>query len=192
MDGVTYGAAALSSWSESTPVAQRRFHTMGVEPSRRAEGHLHTDQPARLLAGLRTDAERSGTRGTLDTPWGRCTLETGPDSLTIRVEAADEDGLRHVRKLVSDRLREIGGGEAAHVAWRPAGPAAPRPSRRGGKLVLALVVAVVVAAHLGLGGLLLASGPWRHWALGALLAVVLAKAAFLMLRRRRARRVAQS
>ncbi|MEU6346993.1 DUF2218 domain-containing protein [Streptomyces sp. NPDC046977] len=165
---------------------------MGVEPSRRAEGHLHTDRPARFLAGLRTDAERSGTQGTLDTPWGRCALETGPDSLTIRVEAADGESLRHVQKLVADRLRDIGADEAAQVTWRPAAPAAPRSSRRGRKLGLALVVTAVVAAHLGLGGLLLTSGPWKHWALGALLAVVLAKAAFLLLRRGRARRVARS
>jgi Iap family predicted aminopeptidase len=49
-----------------------------------------------------------------------------------------------------------------------------------------------VAVHLGLGGLLLVSGPWRHWVIGTVLAVILAKAIFvlgrLVIRRDKARK----
>lgn len=55
----------------------------------------------------------------------------------------------------------------------------PRPRRRATRGLIA-VIALVVAVHLGLGGLLLASGPWRHWAIGTLLALLLAKALFIL------------
>lgn len=62
----------------------------------------------------------------------------------------------------------------------------PRHSPRT-TLGLVAVVSVVVAVHLGLGGLLLASsGPWKHWIVGIVLAALLAKAV-LVLRRRRPR-----
>ncbi|MGW2049884.1 hypothetical protein ACWCPF_32575 [Streptomyces sp. NPDC001858] len=65
-------------------------------------------------------------------------------------------------------------------------------SRRGAKLGFIALIALVVAVHLGLGGLLLVSGPWRHWAVGAVLAAILAKAAFvlgrLVIRRNKARK----
>ncbi|MEU1619109.1 DUF2218 domain-containing protein [Streptomyces sp. NPDC005722] len=173
---------------------------MGVEQSQRAEGRIPTEHPARYLAQLRTrtgvtgtaaqqeeHAAWSDTHGTIEAEGGRCTLQAGPGSLTLRVEAADRGSLRRIQHLVTGRLREIGGPEAPEVTWQPAAAATPRPRRRGTKLGIAAVAVLVVAAHLGLGGLLLTSGPWKHWALGALLAVLLAKAVHL-LRRRAGRR----
>ncbi|MFF7210510.1 DUF2218 domain-containing protein [Streptomyces sp. NPDC008238] len=172
---------------------------MGVEQSQRAEGRIPTDHPARYLAQLCTRAGVTGTaaqhedhaawsdrHGTIEAEGGRCTLQAGPGSLTLHVEAADRESLRRIQHLVAGRLREIGGPEAPEVTWQPSAAATPRP-RRGTKLGIAAVVVLVVAAHLGLGGLLLTSGPWKHWALGALLAVLLAKAIHL-LRRRAGRR----
>lgn len=177
------------------------FLIMDVEQSQRAEGHVRSDEPARYLAQLRTwtgaadsrpRRERhvgwSETRGTIEAEGGRCTLQAGPGTLTLHVEAADQDGLRRIQQLVSERLREIDGPGALSVTWQPApspsvSPAATRRPRLGAKLGTAAVVVLVVVAHLGLGGLLLTSGPWKHWALGALLAVVLAKAVHLLRRR---------
>ena len=80
--------------------------------------------------------------------------------------------------------------DPATAAPAPAEKAVPR-RRRGAKLGLIAVIALVVAVHLGLGGLLLVSGPWRHWVIGTILAVILAKAIFvlgrLVMRRNKAR-----
>lgn len=189
-----------------------------------AEARVRTDDPSRYLAGLckqpgPTDghmallirlhgggrrprirhAEWSGTHGTVDFGSGRCTLNAGPDSLTLRVEATDEDSLHDIQDLIAGRLRRIGGHDVPPVTWKPAGTAdqepgdpahgAPVPAegsaprRRRATLGAVAVIALVVAVHLGLGGLLLVSGPWRHWVLGALVAVVLAKAAHVLGRR---------
>ncbi|MEI5522150.1 hypothetical protein WB401_03185 [Streptomyces brasiliscabiei] len=64
----------------------------------------------------------------------------------------------------------------------------PRPRRRR-TVGLVGVALLVVAGHLGAGGLLLASpGPWRHWAAGILLVVVATHAAGVVHRRTAHRR----
>lgn len=64
----------------------------------------------------------------------------------------------------------------------------PRPrSRHRPRTTIGLValVSVVVAVHLGLGGLLLASsGPWKHWVIGVVVAALLAKVVLVLKRRR--------
>ncbi|MDX3215241.1 DUF2218 domain-containing protein [Streptomyces sp. ME02-6991-2B] len=159
---------------------------MGVEHPQRAEGHVRTDQPARCPAQLQACAATMSRRP--DTHAALAVGQAGPGMLTLRVEAVDQDALRRVQHLVGDRLQEIGGPDAPQVTWHGAEDSAPRPRHRT-KLGITAVVVLVVAAHLGLGGLLLTSGPWRHWAVGAVVAVVVAKSVFLLLRRRRARRL---
>ncbi|MDX3236121.1 hypothetical protein PV392_10575 [Streptomyces sp. ME03-5709C] len=158
---------------------------MGVEHPQRAEGHVRTDQPARCLTQLQACAATMSGRP--DTYAALAVEQTGPGVLTLRVEAIDHDALRRVQRLVADRLQETGGPGAPQVTWQGA-EATPRPRHRA-KLGITAVVVLVVAAHLGLGGLLLASTPWKHWALGAVVAVVVTKSVFLLLRRRRARRL---
>lgn len=36
--------------------------------------------------------------GTIDVGLGRCTLQTGPDSRTLRVEATDQDALQRIQR----------------------------------------------------------------------------------------------
>ena len=62
----------------------------------------------------------------------------------------------------------------------PAGKATPR---RRVPLGVVAVVALAVAAHLALGGFLLTAGPWRHWAAGVVLAVIVAHVLGRFLRR---------
>jgi hypothetical protein len=45
------------------------------------------------------------------------------------------------------------------------------------------VDALAVAAHLALGGFLLTAGPWRHWAAGIVLAVIVVHVLGRFLRR---------
>ncbi|MGP4085175.1 DUF2218 domain-containing protein [Streptomyces sp. KR55] len=181
-----------------------------------AEAHVRTDRPSRYLTHLCKDlstmgghvrhrprlhhdgtappqiqhVEWSDTRGTIDVDGGRCTLQVGPDWLTLRVEATDQDSLQRVQHLIAGRLEKTGKRDALQVTWQqaeaadhqpedpatdtpvPAEKAVARPRRRA-TLGLIAVIALVVAAHLGLGGLLLTSGPWKHWAIGTVLAISL-------------------
>ncbi|MFD8079410.1 DUF2218 domain-containing protein [Streptomyces sp. NPDC059718] len=151
------------------------------------------------------NVEWSDTHGTIDVGWGRCTLEAGPDALTLRMEAADADGLERFQALIAGRLERIGRRDALHVTWRwtealdhgdgpatkDAGPAAETATRRryGGTIGLTAVIALVVTVHLGLGGSLLA-GSWTGWGIGAVAAVILVKCAVVLgglaVRRRKA------
>ncbi|MFI5634602.1 hypothetical protein ACIA8E_35680 [Streptomyces sp. NPDC051664] len=44
--------------------------------------------------------------------------------------------------------------------------------------VIAIIV-LVVAVHVGLAGLLPASGPWKHWVIGTVLGVIPLKASYV-------------
>ncbi|MFD9005040.1 DUF2218 domain-containing protein [Streptomyces sp. NPDC059582] len=137
--------------------------------------------------------ERTDSHGTINVDMGRCTLHLGSDSLTLRVEATDQDSLQSIQHLITGSLRKIGRRDALpHVIWQQTGAAAqppddsapmdrvvPRP-RRTATLGVIAVVALVVTVHLGLGGLLLASGPWKHWAIGAVLTVILLRVAYVL------------
>lgn len=166
--------------------------------------HANGEAPPRIQ-----HAEWSDTRGTIDVGWGRCTLQAGPDTLTLRVEAADQDSLQRIQQLITGRLQKIGRRDALQVTWQPAQASDHQPddeattasaqeekplphARRGATFGLIAVITLVVAVHLGLGGSLLASGAWKNWAIGTVLAVVLVKAALVLgglaIRRSRARK----
>ena len=60
--------------------------------------HLHATMARREV---RVTAEWSDTSGTVTfTPWGRCTLTADADTLTLRIDAADEDGLTQIRDII--------------------------------------------------------------------------------------------
>ncbi|WP_326634517.1 MULTISPECIES: hypothetical protein [unclassified Streptomyces] len=61
----------------------------------------------------------------------------------------------------------------------PAEKTVPHPRRRVTLGVIA-IVALVVAVHVGLAGLLLASGPWKHWVIGTVLGIILLKATYVL------------
>ena len=57
--------------------------------------------------------------------WGSCTLQAHPQALLVRVEAADEEGLRRVEGLIAERLQTFGSREGLTVTWREAVASAP-------------------------------------------------------------------
>ncbi|MEE1672173.1 DUF2218 domain-containing protein (plasmid) [Streptomyces sp. WAC07094] len=160
--------------------------------------HPHDDgtAPPQIRIVEWTDA-----RGTIDLVEGRCTLQAGPDSLTLRVEAADRDSLQRIQHLVTGRMQKIGERDAL-VTWRQADAdhqphdpatdsarkAASHPRRRAALGLIAIIV-LVVAVHLGLGGLLVASSWGTHWVIGVVMAIiVLHVLSGLVIRRRKPRR----
>ncbi|MDL4815213.1 cytochrome P450 [Actinomadura opuntiae] len=94
-------------------------------PTSRAS--VRTDRATRYLTQLRkhTDrlrhhtgpAEWSDAEGTIELPWGRCTLRAGRDELTLHAEAENEERLRRVQDAIAARLRTIGRRDALTVSW---------------------------------------------------------------------------
>ncbi|MEU6141126.1 DUF2218 domain-containing protein [Streptomyces sp. NPDC047081] len=142
------------------------------------------------------DADWSDTHGTVRMSLGQWTLQATPDALVLRIEAANQADLQQMRDLITARVEKIGRRDRLTVAWQPtespgtipdtSGRAdASHPKRRGHfggatrRWTLGTVLGVVVlmvAAHLVLGGSLLAATRWWGWGAGAVVvAIILAK-----------------
>ncbi|MFE2581445.1 DUF2218 domain-containing protein [Streptomyces sp. NPDC059378] len=138
--------------------------------------------------------ELTDTHGTVRFADGLWTLDATADALTLRVDADDEEALRRLQEAIAARIEKIGRRDALQVTWQRAVPDTPSQaecdehrdtdgrgvgrSRRAitlGALGLVAGGAVVVAAHLGIGGAVLADAKWTGWAAGAVLALVLVK-----------------
>ena len=129
------------------------------------------------------------TSGTIRFPQGTCTLSATADTLTVRIDADDEDALRRLQDGIGRRLDTIGRRDQLTVHWQQsnsdtdgprdlAGPAmssntatARRGRRFGGVAALVMVAAVAVLVHLGVLGAALAASAWAGW--GANLVLIL-------------------
>ncbi|WP_433228888.1 DUF2218 domain-containing protein [Actinomadura formosensis] len=165
--------------------------------------HAHAATTALARGDLRVQAEHSGTHGvvTFD-PWGRAILDATDDTLTVRVEAADEDALQQIQDIVTKDLERFGRRRRISVTWPP--PAAPGgdlapakpppgsglPPRRGRRSVIVLtpLIAAAVAVHLGLGGAFLAGWHWTGLTIEIVVLMVAAKILLVTLGRRVLRR----
>lgn len=112
-----------------------------------AEARIRTEHPSRYLVQLCRHAsnighklhqlhagaarprpevlhvEWSDTAGTLMLNWGRCTMRAGSDTLTLRVEAADEEHLQRIQDLLTADLERFGRRDHLEVTWqRPEAP----------------------------------------------------------------------
>lgn len=130
---------------------------------------------------------------------GRLTMHATADTLTLRVEAADDAALQRLQDGVAARLQTIGRRDQLTTIWHPlerttvppgdvehdAGlPAEPGSGKRGWPrrltvLGLIAVGALIVAVHLGIGGAAVAALPWTGWVGGSLLVIILAKLVFI-------------
>jgi hypothetical protein len=69
--------------------------------------------------------EWSETAGTLTLNWGTCTMQAGPDTLTVRAEAANERDLQRIQDLITRNLERFGRRDHLRVTWqRPPAPPA--------------------------------------------------------------------
>lgn len=142
------------------------------------------------------DVDYSDTYGVIRFDEGRFTLQATSDTLSLRVDADDEDAQQRLQNGITARLEKIGRRDGLTVTWQrcqtPPGPpgegagpasaaetgSAKRPGR-GRTIGLMAVGAVVVAVHLGLGGAALAASSWTGWAVNAVVAIILLKVVFV-------------
>ena len=111
-----------------------------------AHTHIHTQTPSRYLTQLCKHAssmrhtvlhrergsapdrpqvqhvEWTATDGTLILTAGRCTLHTGPGTLTVRAEAPDEASLRQIQEIVTRDVERFGRRDHLTVNWQPPEP----------------------------------------------------------------------
>lgn len=95
-------------------------HVIG--PGRRedvVEQHARASNRAEAHPELRAHVQWSETHGLVRFDWGRCTMEAGPDALTLRAEATDEEGLQRVQGLVAEHLERFGERDHLKVSWQP-------------------------------------------------------------------------
>jgi cytochrome P450 len=90
--------------------AGRLSHLTRHEP----HGHPPADAP------LESRAEASGSAGSIDFSWGRCTLQATDDSLIIRAEAGRHEQLDRIKEAVAARLQRIGRRDGLAVIWQQA------------------------------------------------------------------------
>ena len=112
-----------------------------------AETHIQTERPSRYLVQLCKhadsinhkilhrhaskaqarlevlDVEWSDADGTLTFSWGRCTMQAGPDTLTVRIDATNEEDLQRIQNLITGNLERFGRRDQLKVNWQP--PEAP-------------------------------------------------------------------
>jgi hypothetical protein len=159
---------------------------MGRMGHRSPSGHTGGKRPREVR-----HVDCSETCGTIDFAGGRWTLQATANTLTMRVDAADEDTLRQLQDGIAGRLQRIGRRDQLAVTWqRPDVAVAPdeqapgaahtgtgkhRRFSRLGTIGLVIGGALVVAAHLGLGGAALATSAWTGWATNIVLALILLK-----------------
>jgi hypothetical protein len=143
------------------------------------------------------DVEWSDTHGTVRLSLGQWTMRATPEVLVLRAEALDEEDLQRMQDLIAARLEKIGRRDHLTVAWqRPEAsrthhgaddrtdvPPSPQEPGRTGRAArpwtlkaVVGVAALMVAAHLVLGGSALAASRWLGWGVGAIgLVLVLVK-----------------
>ena len=151
--------------------------------------------------GVQVAAQWSDTHGTVTfTPWGVCTLTADAGLLTVRIDAASDDGLARIRDIVSRDLERFTRRNPVTVAWQPSadtGTSAPdhdagTPVRRWRPTVqiglLALAVVLVVGVHLGLAGTMVAGWRWTAIGTNVIVGLVALKILLVVLGRRGIRR----
>jgi hypothetical protein len=184
-------------------------------PTRRASRYLvqlcrHLDQLKRLPHPASDPAPAGGsmpqvddvhwsdTHGTVAVGQGTWVLDATPDALTVRVEAADQQSLRQVQAMLTNRIEQIGRRDRLAVTWRDPHTTGAEPdpapttaehataARRRTVLVVALAV-LAVGAHIAVATTALAGVRWTSWAADAIVVIVAVKMATLALAGRRLR-----
>lgn len=177
---------------------------MASPKGHRLRAHPGRDRPP--PGDVQLEADWSDTDGVIRfAPWGRCTLQATANTLTMRVDARDEDALSRIQDIITNDVQRFGSRERLIVTWRrpatstdaPATgtgsvtpPTKPTLRRRGHRLpiVVTVAVALVVAAHLGLGAVMLTNLRWTVGTAVVVLVIIVAKLLVILISRHSLRR----
>ncbi|MFE9695132.1 DUF2218 domain-containing protein [Micromonospora sp. NPDC005806] len=149
---------------------------------------------------VQVTAEWTDTSGTVTfTPWGHATLTADGNSLTVRIDAADEERLTQIRDIITRDLERFSRRDPLAVAWQrvespdaatlrdTVGVTAGQPRRfprpRLQNAFLALAVVLVIALHVGLAGSVVAESRWTGLAANVVVALVALKIALIAVAR---------
>ena len=91
----------------------RHVSQMGQHLRQRPRTHVGGDAPPEVQ-----HVEWSDTYGIVRLSWGQWTMQTTPDTLTLRTEATDEENLRRIQDLVAARLEIFGRRGQLKVNWQ--------------------------------------------------------------------------
>ena len=79
-------------------------------------------------ATLQAHAEWSQTHGIITfTPGGRCTMDADANTLTVSIEATDEQALRRIQDIVTRDLARFSNRDPLTVDWHTAGKSESQP-----------------------------------------------------------------
>lgn len=90
----------------------------------RPRGHGGEGQPPPKVQ----HAECSQTSGMISFGWGQCTMQATPGTLTLRVEAADEESLERVQGIIARDIERFGKRRQLTVTWQRAPAPSTQPS----------------------------------------------------------------
>ena len=94
----------------------RHAASIGRTGGHRPGGHLGRPM-ARGEVQVRADC--SENLGTITfSPWGRCTIVAGADTLTLRVQATDDENLRRIQDIITSDLDRFSGSDHLAVDWQ--------------------------------------------------------------------------
>ena len=89
---------------------------MGGAGGHRPQLHLH-GRPGHL--DMQAHAEWSETHGVITfTPNGRCTMDADATTLTVRIEAADDEAVRRIQDIVTQDLARFSSRDPLTLTWR--------------------------------------------------------------------------
>ncbi|MEU8274880.1 DUF2218 domain-containing protein [Microbispora bryophytorum] len=158
---------------------------------------LHQLGPA-ARREVRVTAEWSDTGGTVTfTPWGACTLSADTGTLTVRVDAPDEEGLARIRDVVTRDFERFSHREPLTVTWQrretPDGAvvrtgATPATPRRKLSRPRHQTILLVIGLHVGVAGTVVAESRWTAAAGDIVIVLIVVKIALITWARVRIRR----
>jgi hypothetical protein len=175
-----------------TPRAARYLAQFGKHAGAmaRSSGHgmpMHGGNPlARGEVNLHVEHGADEVVVTFD-PWGSATLRAQDDRLTVRVAATDQQNLHRIQEILSRNFERFGRRDHLTLTWTGTHPE-PTTHRARTPIALGIAgvlgVAVIVAVHLGIGGVALALGGVTVAVVALVIGHVAVPVAALRLRRR--------